>query len=126
MNRPKEHKPESILAAALDLFRDEGVHVSTAKIAAAAGVSNGTLFNYFPTKQDLIDGLYVSIKADVAEAVGEIDRNEPIEVQIRILWERWFRWARANPDANAVINVLDALTAVWLIWSRTFRDGGSR
>ena len=69
MARPKEHKPETILAAALSLFRSEGVNVSTARIAKQAGVSNGTLFNYFPTKQALIDALYVSIKTELAAAV---------------------------------------------------------
>ena len=70
MNRPMQHKPEVILAAALSVFREEGVHVSTARIASAAGVSNGSLFNYFPTKQALIDDLYVWIKTDLAAAAG--------------------------------------------------------
>ena len=68
-----QHKPEAILAAALRCSAKEGVHVSTARIASAAGVSNGSLFNYFPTKQALIDDLYVWIKIDLAAAAGEFD-----------------------------------------------------
>jgi AcrR family transcriptional regulator len=106
VNRPIQHKPEKILAAAQSVFADEGVGVSTAKIAAEAGVSNGTLFNYFPTKQALIDALYVSIKSDLAEAVGEFDDAEPIEHRMRQVWDRWFGWASQNGDAHLVVNLL--------------------
>ena len=96
MSRPREHLPEKILASALAVFRAEGVQVSTAKIAAAAGVSNGTLFNYFPTKQALIDALYVWIKHSLAVGTGEFDPSEPIEIRLRQVWDRWLVWARAN------------------------------
>lgn len=106
MNRPMHHKPEAILAAALSVFREEGVHVSTARIASAAGVSNGSLFNYFPTKQALIDALYVSIKTDLADAAGEFDDTEPIDRRIRQVWDRWLSWAREHRDAHHVVNLL--------------------
>jgi AcrR family transcriptional regulator len=106
VNRPIQHKPEKILAAALSVFLEEGVGVSTARIASAAGVSNGTLFNYFPTKQALIDALYVSIKTDLAAAVGEFDDAEPIEHRMRQVWDRWFGWANHNRKAHLVVNLL--------------------
>ncbi|MGI9616040.1 MAG: TetR/AcrR family transcriptional regulator [Acidimicrobiales bacterium] len=106
MNRPMRHKPESILAAALSVFFDEGVNVSTARIATAAGVSNGTLFNYFPTKQALIDALYVSIKSDLADAAGKLDDTDSIEQRMRQIWDRWFTWAREHRQAHFVVNLL--------------------
>ena len=106
MSRPREHLPEKILASALAVFRAEGVQVSTAKIAAAAGVSNGTLFNYFPTKQALIDALYVWIKHSLAVGTGEFDPSEPIEIRLRQVWDRWLVWARANRAAYVVGNLL--------------------
>ncbi len=106
MSRPPEHKPETILAAAVAAFSENGVQVSTASIAGAAGVSNGTLFNYFPTKQDLIDRLYVWIKTDLAGAIGEIDDTLPTEQQMREVWDRWLEWARHHRDAHAVVNLL--------------------
>ena len=101
-----EHKPETILAAALDVFHQEGVSVSTARIADAAGVSNGTLFNYFPTKQALIDALYVSIKTDIAAAVGDPDPDDPIARRLRQVWDRWFVWARNHRSAHHVAMLL--------------------
>ena len=60
-------KPDHILQTALELFAAEGLAVPTAKIAKKAGVANGTLFNHFPTKQDLIDALYLNNKKEVAQ-----------------------------------------------------------
>lgn len=80
--------------------------MSTASIAAAAGVSNGTLFHQFPTKQALIDALYLSIKTDLADAVGEFDDAEPLERRMRQAWDRWPAWARDNREAHAVGNLL--------------------
>jgi len=104
--RPQEHSPDAILAAALTLFCDEGVAVSTARIAQAAGVSNGTLFNYFPTKQALIDALYLSIKTDLAEAIGTVPTDGPIETRMRLVWDRWFTWARHHRRPYAVMTLL--------------------
>lgn len=106
MNRPVQHRPEEILASALSVFADIGVSVSTAKVAKAAGVSNGTLFNHFPTKQALIDALYVSIKIDLAEAIGAIDHDCPIDEQMHQIWRRWFDWAGQHRDAHLVVNLL--------------------
>ena len=106
MSRPAEHKPEDILATAVAVFRDRGVRTSTANIAAAAGVSNGTLFNYFPTKQVLIDQLYLWIKADLAEAIGRVDSSASTRRQLHTVWERWLGWARHHRDAHTVLQLL--------------------
>ena len=45
---------EEIAAQAMRLFVTRGFdHVTVAEVAAAAGVSEKTVFNYFPTKEDL-------------------------------------------------------------------------
>ena len=107
MARPIEHKPETILAAACTLFHREGVGVSTARIAAEAGVSNGTLFNYFATKQALIDALYLSIKTDLSQAIDTPDDAEPLAAQMRQIWDRWLAWARQNPERHHVVRLLN-------------------
>ncbi len=53
-NRRSERRLR-ILNAALDLFSQQGYHgTSTRQIAQAAGVAEGSIFNYFPTKQHLL------------------------------------------------------------------------
>ncbi len=50
----KERTQERILQAALQLFRDKGIERTTTKeISRKAGIAEGTLFNYFKTKEDL-------------------------------------------------------------------------
>ena len=53
-DRNKEQTKEKILAAALELFRENGLDGTTTKqISRKAGIAEGTLFNYFKTKEDL-------------------------------------------------------------------------
>jgi AcrR family transcriptional regulator len=53
-DRNKEQTKEKILAAALELFRKNGLEGTTTKqISKMAGIAEGTLFNYFKTKEDL-------------------------------------------------------------------------
>jgi len=50
----KEKTKEKILAAALELFRQQGLEgTTTRQISRKAGIAEGTLFNYFKTKEDL-------------------------------------------------------------------------
>jgi AcrR family transcriptional regulator len=50
----KEQTKEQILSAALQLFREKGLEGTTTKeISKRAGIAEGTLFNYFKTKEDL-------------------------------------------------------------------------
>lgn len=45
---------ERVLAAASQLFAEEGTEASVAEIARRAGVGAGTIFRHFPTKHDLL------------------------------------------------------------------------
>jgi TetR/AcrR family transcriptional regulator len=52
--RRKEARPGELLDAALDLFVEKGFSATRVEeVAAKAGVSKGTLFLYFPSKEDL-------------------------------------------------------------------------
>ena len=50
----KDRTRKAILEAALDLFSRQGFYATTTKqISRKAGIAEGTLFNYFRTKEDL-------------------------------------------------------------------------
>ncbi|WP_310627109.1 TetR/AcrR family transcriptional regulator [Limnohabitans sp.] len=52
--RRKEARPGELVKAALDLFVEKGFAATRVdEVAARAGVSKGTLFLYFPSKEDL-------------------------------------------------------------------------
>jgi AcrR family transcriptional regulator len=53
--RKKRQTRAAIAAAAIELFKARGFDsVTVAEVAAAADVSEKTVFNYFPTKEDLV------------------------------------------------------------------------
>ena len=53
--RKKQRTRESIVTVALELFAERGYQQTTvAEIAEAAEVSKGTVFAYFPSKEDIV------------------------------------------------------------------------
>ncbi len=53
--RKKQQTREEIARAAMELFTERGFDaVTVAEVAEAAGVSEKTVFNYFPAKEDLV------------------------------------------------------------------------
>jgi AcrR family transcriptional regulator len=72
--RKKQKTRELIVEAARSLFTERGFDaVTVADVAASAEVSVGTVFNYFPTKEDLFFGDMQRFEAGLVEAV----RNRP-------------------------------------------------
>src|SRR5690554_4607653 len=72
--RQKEERREAILDAAVALFDQLGYSATTVEqIAARAGVSAPTVFNYFGSKQDILYAL--AVRADTLaldEAIEEL------------------------------------------------------
>ncbi len=92
-------KRDAILNAAVHLFTEKGFQeTTTAEISRTAGVATGTLFNYFPSKTELIKQLFLYCKESMAAAlhVEESERGEYRET-FRLLWERGIRWGIENP-----------------------------
>ena len=87
------------MEAAIDLFSAQGFHATpTKQISDRAGVSAGTLFRYFSTKEELIDSLHTSITAALADAVNEAIRPEtPVEEQIKNVKREVLYWMFKNP-----------------------------
>lgn len=57
-SRRKETRPAELLAAALDAFRARGFAATRMEdIAARAGVSKGTIYLYYPSKQAIFEAL---------------------------------------------------------------------
>ena len=75
--RKKQATRQLIAETARGLFSERGFEaVTVAEIARAADVSEKTVFNYFPTKEDLV---YWRLEAFEAELLDSIRNREPGE-----------------------------------------------
>jgi len=99
-------RQKQIIADAIPVFLKEGVTVPTARVAKAVGVSNGTLFNAFATKQELIDSIYRTTKLEMLAVLPTPDGTPFGLAQMRACWDAYLGWARAVPDSHRVMHLL--------------------
>lgn len=88
---------DKIRRSALRLFVENGFACPTSAITKDAGVSQGILFHYFPTKNDLILDLYaVVLKRYFEEATTSFAKHaesiEEYESMLRTSWLRQVDW----------------------------------
>ena len=94
-SRRKEARPGELLEAALDLFVEKGFAATRVDdVAARAGVSKGTLFLYFPSKEELfkavvrenIAGRFAEWNTELETFVGTT--SEVLIYCYQVWWER--------------------------------------
>lgn len=93
--RRKEARPGELLEAALDLFVEKGFAATRVdEVAARAGVSKGTLFLYFPSKEELFKAVVrENIAGRFAEWNDELENfagttSEVLRYCYQVWWER--------------------------------------
>lgn len=64
MRADAQRNAEKLRAAAAELFQERGLKVPLKEIARRAGVSHGTLYNLFGTREALIDEVVAGLAAD--------------------------------------------------------------
>ncbi|MBP2134009.1 AcrR family transcriptional regulator [Methanomicrobium sp. W14] len=98
--RLSEKKYEDLMRAAVELFSRQGFHATPAQqISDLAGVSVGTLFKYFGTKENLIDTLYFSIHQTLSEVVEEaVSSADSVEEKIKNAKRQVLIWMFKNPE----------------------------
>lgn len=91
-------KRERFLNAALKLFVADGVqNTSTAAIAKEAGTAAGTLFLYFPTKQDLIDELVLNMVREQSGIIqSKLEQTFSARENFATIWEGTICWFIEN------------------------------
>jgi AcrR family transcriptional regulator len=82
--RKREETRQSIAGAAMRLFLQRGFDdVTIAEVAEAADVSVNTVFNHFPTKEDLFFGAHETAEAAMARIGGDRTPGEPVVAFLR-------------------------------------------
>ena len=84
--RKKQQTREKIARVALELFIERGFEqVTVTEVAEAADVSVNTVYNYFPTKEDLFFGLNQPMETSLAGIVRQREKGEPLFTFLRHL-----------------------------------------
>lgn len=80
-----EERRKAILDAVIPLLISRGSNVTTAEMADAAGIAEGTIFRVFPDKPSLLhEALKSSFDpASTLERLANIERALPLEVRLR-------------------------------------------
>jgi AcrR family transcriptional regulator len=105
MARPRsEDRRASLLDAATQVFAEYGLSAPTSLISKTAGVSEGSFFTYFKTKDDLINALYREIRLDLASAVmNGFPRKGSVRERLEHVWTRYVSWGVAHPVARRAL-----------------------
>lgn len=101
MARPlSEEKRDALIAAATELVAAQGVGATTAKIAKRAGLSEGTLFTYFATKEELFNQLFMELETELAHTLleGYPQKDAIGQDRVRYLWNQFIDWGAAYPN----------------------------
>jgi len=93
--RRKEERPQELLDAALALFVEKGFAATRSEeVAARAGVSKGTLYLYFPSKEELLKAVireHVSVEIMAGAQLVQDFEGSSAELLRELLGGWWTR-----------------------------------
>jgi len=89
-DRRRAARQEQILEAAAVVFSQNGYERATMKeIAQQADVSEGTLYNYFDNKIDLLNGVARAFADEVTRKIANIEANNLRDMMAQLLTDRF-------------------------------------
>lgn len=101
-----EARRNQILDAAAKVFAEKGFHHATTKeIARAAGVSEGTIYNYFASKDDLLIGMIVRLAEleGLDEELADALQSDAREFLVAIFRHRMGRIEQNSEILQAIL-----------------------
>jgi AcrR family transcriptional regulator len=105
---------EKLLTAAADAFTENGTAASLEDIARRADVGIGTLYRHFPTRQDLLEAVYIDEVEEMSAKANDLGDLEPWDALVT--WLRQFvRYAATKRAlADEMLNTIDADAPVFV------------
>jgi AcrR family transcriptional regulator len=128
-NRPKRadarRNYDALVAAARAAFAEEGTSTPLEEIAQRAGVGIGTLYRHFPTRQALLEAVYVDEVEAMARSAADLSELPP--------WEALSQWfhryvgfaATKRALAEALLETADADSDVLLSCRTALSSAGN-
>jgi AcrR family transcriptional regulator len=105
---------EKLLTAAADAFTENGTAASLEDIARRADVGIGTLYRHFPTRQDLLEAVYVDEVEEMSRKANDLVDLDPWDALVT--WLRQFvRYAATKRAlADEMMNTIDSEAPVFV------------
>lgn len=115
---------EKLLAAAGDAFADLGTAASLEDIARRAGVGIGTLYRHFPTRQALLEAVYIDEVEEMSAKASDLGDLAPWDALVT--WLRQFvRFAATKRAlADEMLNTMDAEAPVFVSCRAAITEAG--
>jgi AcrR family transcriptional regulator len=90
---------QAILKAALRLFAHKGyAETTTEDIAQKVGISKGLIYNYFPSKEKILEHLIDAFVARIVPVMPLVEGDQPTAKYLEAMIRGWFTELRTNPD----------------------------
>lgn len=127
--RRPEERPSELLEVALRMFAERGyANTRLEDVAAAAGVTKGTIYHYFANKEDLLrrsmEHYRVGRFASIERALR--DRRGPVSAAVRPLLQRVFGQADAQQLSMLTLLVKGVLQEVPGLYEEWLQTGPAR
>ncbi len=103
---------ERLLAAATDAFREADEQVSLEAVAKRAGVGIGTLYRHFPTREDLVEAVYLSELDRLVASGAELLAREPPDLALRAWMDRFVEWVAGKQGMVGTLRAMFASGAL--------------
>jgi AcrR family transcriptional regulator len=115
---------EKVLTAAREAFAEGGESTALEEIARRAGVGIGTLYRHFPSRQALLEALYVNEVEEVCRSAGELDGGDAWEA-LNSWFERLMAYlATKQALSGELLNYLDRDAALFQVCRTSLYDAG--
>jgi len=101
------NKRDNILNAALHLLVTQGEQATSMKwIAKEAKCGIGTMYNYFPSKENLLNVLYLDLKKKhMNYCLTGLDKDKPIKQQFYDTWRKTLEYAINHPVESKLLEI---------------------
>jgi AcrR family transcriptional regulator len=98
---------DKIMEATMDLFLENGIQgTSTKLLCEASGVSNGTLFHHFSSKEKIVEYTYKSIRDEMVANMKEITKGiSDFKTYLWLSWKGHLDFAQENPHKYEFYNM---------------------
>jgi AcrR family transcriptional regulator len=108
IEQKKADKRRRLLEAALDLFAERGFHgTAVPLVARRAGISAGSVYRFFDSKEALVNAVFRDAKTRLASALADLSLDDDPKRTFDDLWARLVRFARQEPTAFHFLELQD-------------------